>query len=271
MRCCATTHSQSFKEIHEERQRLKVRSRELTADEPVHIQVRYYVVYENQSENIPLKQVQAQHDQLNLDFNMLNPDTELVPSTGMYNFASVRGNPKVTFLPIETELQEDVEVIRVPILNEPTDGYAGLDAVESAVISATGLKLPEVGILNVYICRLEGNTLGQAYLFSNHCVIRSGTVGSFENPGTTTGFDIGRTATHEIGHAFGLPHTFTHDEECPEESYFSDIPRQKLPNYNAVLEAGGGSLDNRYRDCNSPSFNIPGVSPPYLHAWTIQA
>ena len=49
--------------------------------------------------------------------------------------------------------------------------------------------------------------LGQAYLGFPESVVLSGSVGSVENPGTTGGYNRGRTLTHELGHNF----TFNHD------------------------------------------------------------
>ncbi len=63
------------------------------------------------------------------------------------------------------------------------------------------------GFLNIYIAPLTGGLLGQAYLgFPESVVLNDSSVGSVENPGTTGGYNRGRTLTHELGHNFTFNH-----------------------------------------------------------------
>ena len=273
-RCCSTEHPEDFHRTRSEKiPRSGLTTRGVISNDThdtLYLNVRYYVVYHNSEDNLPIEHIKAQHKQLNMDYNMNNEDSIRVPSTGLYNFASVRGTSNTVFKPENSELLTDgLEVVRVHTSTEPPDGgYSGLLAVEDTINEATDLQVPQANILNIYICKLQGNLLGQAELFSNHCVIRDTTVGGFSLVGGAGAYGLGRTGTHEIGHALGLPHTFTSDGLCPLQAFFSDIPRQRLPNYDAQLitnQPGNvytGTMDNRFRDCNNLT-DLPDEIPPY--------
>ena len=60
----------------------------------------------------------------------------------------------------------------------------------------------------MYIAPLTGGLLGQAYLGWPESVVITGSVGSVENPGTISGYERGRTLSHELGHNFTYNHIF---------------------------------------------------------------
>lgn len=269
---CGTDHSCNYEELRSSC--IQSRDESLEASDYLYINVIYFVLFSdanNEDENVSLFRIRSQHQTLNEDLNMGNPDTSHVPSSGRYNFASVRGSTNLRVLPLDpNDINQDSDQIkRIVSPDIPSNGFTGLTQVES-FINSTGLyTVPVPGVLNVYICPLSGNLLGQAELFSNHCVVKSETVGGIEAPGPSSlaNYNLGRTLTHESFHCFGIPHVFSDSGTCPISRTFADIPRQKRPNSDAILtETGGiwnGSLDNRFRDCNQPTYNIPGVNPPY--------
>ena len=72
-----------------------------------YLRIIYYVFYRNDSENIPIERIKAQHRVFNKHFMQQHPETEHVPKTGNYNFYNVRGNPNVQFLPLDDKIIED--------------------------------------------------------------------------------------------------------------------------------------------------------------------
>ncbi|KAK1968612.1 extracellular metalloprotease [Colletotrichum sublineola] len=87
------------------------------------------------------------------------------------------------------------------------------DGSETAMKRA--LRKGDYGSLNLYFLSSLGGNLGYCYFPTNAspgstnyildgCSILSSTVPG----GSTTNYNLGRTATHEIGHWFGLYHTF---------------------------------------------------------------
>lgn len=263
---CGTCDDVDFSRLSRNLSKVQARANIADVNQDIYLKVIYYVVYNQQSDNIPLLSIQAQHSRLNQDFNATNADLSKVPSSGKYDFADVIGNCKTTFIPqISSELTEG-NVVR---LHTTKLDFKSIDSIESYVKSRiTNLSVPINGIMNIYICRLQGNVLGQAYLHTNSCVIDTGTVGNniINGNGAMASYRTGRTATHEVGHVFGMPHTFNQNKSCTQE--FADIPGQKNPNYSAqLIDLGGGVYDgllcNRYRDCSSPAYDLTDSNPPY--------
>ena len=245
---------------HQERH---LQSETIDDGENLFLNVVYHVLWNNDDTNISIERIRAQHDVINRDFNANNIDLSRVPSTGKYNFASVVGDARITFLPVNSDDLHDIK--RTNVTNR---SFSGMNDLLAEVPS---MSAPD-GVLTIFIAPLDGTLLGQAELLSKSCVINCRTVGNAELPGDPLliSYNTGRTATHEIGHVLGLPHTFSSHNTCmsPEiNSEFPDIPPQKLPNFDAVLINDNGvwtgTLDNRFRDCNQPVYNIPGVSGPY--------
>lgn len=267
MRQCGTFHPEDVSEIASRRLELCRGSRAVDSGQYLYIGLKYYVIFSSDQDNVSLTRIQKQHNVINRDFNKVNPDTTHVPSSGVYNFAGARGTSMMRFMPFFGSEIQDSDVERIFSTSVPAGGFTGLSQVQD-FLAAKGVS-PESGAMNVYIAPLAGSLLGQAALFSGQCVILSGTVGGPDVPGLSSlpDYNTGRTLTHELGHCLGLPHTFTESGVCPSASAFADIPPQKRPNYAAFLEetdgVWSGSLDNRFRDCNQPTFNIPGVAPPY--------
>ena len=64
------------------------------------------------------------------------------------------------------------------------------------------------------------------------CVILYGTIGGENYHGTTQGYNLGRTLTHEVGHWLNLRHIWGDDVNlCTGSDYVSDTPNQADENY----------------------------------------
>jgi hypothetical protein len=252
-------------------------SRELASvngTEKIYIGVVYWVLYQNEEDNLSLELLQSQHQMTNVCFNALNPQLDKVPTQGRYNHAPSIGNANIVFLPTS---YKDLSNIHIKRVMQTTGPFRGLSETVSWMLSNG--HIPVEDKLNI-ICTNMPSILGEAEVEGNKCVITSGAVGGNILQGSITSFKLGITAVHEIGHNFSLPHVFTLgttnlqddiQDECIQA--FADIPAQRYPNYDfqLFLQSDGitfdGALCNRQRDCKiyregNNSFIISGSNPP---------
>ena len=80
--------------------------------------------------------------------------------------------------------------------------------------------------------------------FEEECTSGSVTVNSYNN------YDLGRTTTHELGHYFGLYHTF---QGCGYGDGIPDTPSQSEPNYGSPV-IGPDCLSDAENTCNTQDF-----------------
>ncbi|KAK2609002.1 hypothetical protein QQS21_002482 [Conoideocrella luteorostrata] len=92
------------------------------------------------------------------------------------------------------------------------------------------------------------NPLTTDDLVRDGCTIRSNTV-----PGGPAPYDMGKTAVHEVGHWFGLLHTFSGGCDEVAGDYISDTPAQK----NATDEHLGDGCPIGRDSCPE----LPGLDP----------
>ena len=200
------------------------------------IPVVVHVIYANSTENISDAQIQSQIDVLNEDYRRLNTDVSGVPSAFSALVADAR---------IEFKL-----AARDPNCN-PTNGITRTSTTQSSFDynpnsgTATGrnpVKFASSGgedgwpsdeYLNFWVCNLSGTLLGYGSFPSDLAgrPAEDGVVmdyAYFGNTGTATApFDLGRTATHEIGHWLNLRHIWGDDgTACTGSDLVGDTPNQ---------------------------------------------
>jgi len=181
----------------------------------VEIPVVVNVLYRTAAENISLSQIQSQIDVLNKDFNALNSDYNSVPAA----FSGVKANVGITFV-----LQN---VVR---RSTTTTSWTTNDAMKK---SAQGIApTTPTTVLNMWSCNLGGGILGYAQ-FPGGASSTDGVVmdnNAFGSGGTAAApFNLGRTATHEVGHWMNLRHIWG-DATCGSD-YVSDTPTHNTSNY----------------------------------------
>lgn len=181
----------------------------------VEIPVVVNVLYRTAAENISLDQIQSQIDVLNEDFNATNSDFTSTPDL----FSGVAANVGITFV-----LQN---VVRK---STRTTSFSTNDAMKSA--SKGIAPTTPTTVLNMWSCNLGGGILGYAQ-FPGGSSATDGVVmdnNAFGRTGTVSGvYNLGRTATHEVGHWMNLRHIWG-DATCGSD-LVSDTPTHNTANY----------------------------------------
>jgi hypothetical protein len=187
------------------------------------IPVVVHVVWNTPAQNISDAQIASQIDVLNHDFRRTNPDVSSTPAP---------------FLPLTADARIEFALANVDPHGAPTSGierrqtsvtsFSDNDAVKAA---STGMDAwPASDYLNIWVCPLGGGLLGYAQFPGGPAatdgvvILQSafGTIGTAAAP-----FNLGRTATHEIGHWLNLNHIWGDDGTgCTGTDNVADTPNQ---------------------------------------------
>ena len=174
------------------------------------------VLYRTTAENISLAQIQSQIDALNKDFNATNSDY----NTANNPYSSVRANVGIRF------------VLDQVIRKSTTKTSWGTnDAMKSTAQGGMAAVSPTTK-LNLWICTIGGGILGYAQFPGGASSTDGVAIDSkyFGTTGTATyPYNLGRTATHEIGHWMNLRHIWG-DATCGSD-LVSDTPVHNTANY----------------------------------------
>lgn len=182
----------------------------------IEIPVVVNVLYKTAAENISQAQIQSQIDALNKDFNAANSDFNQVPAT----FSGVKANVGISFV-----LDQ---VIRK---STTKTSWGTRDAMKKTKQGGLDPSSPTTK-LNLWVCTIGGGILGYAQFpggssSTDGVVIDSkyfGTVGTATYP-----YNLGRTATHEVGHWMNLRHIWG-DTTCGNDQV-ADTPLHNTANY----------------------------------------
>ncbi|CAM2986260.1 zinc metalloprotease [Flavobacterium frigoris] len=181
----------------------------------VEIPVVVNVLYKTAAENISDAQIQSQIDVLNEDFTGTNADFGSVPAL----FSGVKANVGITFV-----LQNIVRK------STRTTSFSTNDAMKTANKGIAPTS--PTTVLNMWSCNLGGGILGYAQ-FPGGSSATDGVVidnNAFGRTGTVSGvYNLGRTATHEVGHWMNLRHIWG-DATCGSD-LVSDTPTHDTANY----------------------------------------
>ncbi|WP_264530700.1 zinc metalloprotease [Flavobacterium sp. N502540] len=182
----------------------------------IEIPVVVNVLYRTAAENISNAQIQTQIDVLNKDFNALNSDYNSVPAL----FSGVKANVGITFV-----LDQ---VIRK---STTKTSWGTSDAMKKTAQGGLAPTSPTTK-LNMWSCTIGGGILGYAQ-FPGGAAATDGVVVDpkyFGLSGAANApFNLGRTATHEVGHWMNLRHIWG-DATCGSD-LVSDTPTHNTANY----------------------------------------
>ncbi len=211
----------------------------------IEIPVVVNVLYRTAEENISDAQIQSQIDVMNADFNAANKDIRKVPSL----FTSSIGNTGLKF-------------VLLSINRRATDvvSWGANDAMKFTRRGGIDVTDPTHN-LNMWVCNL-GQYLGYSYYPGirdaiDGVVILYSAFGSrsIYHQGTyLADYDLGRTASHEVGHWMNLHHIWGDDGgSCNGSDLVDDTPNQGAENYGCpsfphVSCSNNGDMSMNYMD-----------------------
>jgi len=205
------------------------------------IPVVVHVVHHTASpeQNLSMAQIQSQIDVLNRDFRRQNADVAAVPEV----FKPLTGDTRIEF-----------RLATVDPNGNPTDGITRAPTATASFNSDNdGIKSAGSGgadawpanhYLNIWTAPELVDSFGNALLgyaqFPGGVAATDGVVilhSAFGTNGTAAApFNLGRTATHEIGHWLNLFHIWGDDDEgCDGSDAVSDTPNQGGPNFGVPV------------------------------------
>ena len=180
------------------------------------------LLYKTAAENISDAQIASQIDVLNEDFSARNNDYNNTPSI----FRNVRsGNTDIRF------------VLENVVRKQTTKTSWGFNDAMKRVNQGGIAPTNPTTTLNIWVCNLGHNLLGYAQFpggdpQTDGVVILYSAFGSRQKyPAGTyiNDYDLGRTATHEIGHYFNLRHIWG-DANCGND-FVDDTPIHTTYNF----------------------------------------
>jgi hypothetical protein len=194
----------------------------------VTIQCVVHVVAKTDEENISDEQIESQIAVLNQDYRGTNPDRSNVPDP----WSSLAADPNIEFA-LATKDPKGEATNGITRVQTTRDSFGTGDSVKTKAGGGTP-PWPTDRYLNFWVCNLGEGLLGYAQFpggpaRTDGVVIlytAFGTEGAASEP-----FNLGRTATHEVGHWLNLRHIWGDTNDCSGSDQVSDTPRAQMPNY----------------------------------------
>jgi hypothetical protein len=196
---------------------------------PFKIKVVVHVVYKTPAEKISKAQVKSQITVLNRDYRAKNPDRNKTPAV----FAGLVADPMIQFvLATKDPSGQATTGITYTQTTKDSFGYAGNPVKSAATGGVDAWNTSKY--LNIWVCTLGDGLLGYAQ-FPNGPGKTDGVVclnTAFGTKGTATApYNLGRSATHEVGHFLNLRHIWGDTEDCSGGDLVADTPNAETANF----------------------------------------
>jgi hypothetical protein len=226
----------------------------------VRIPVVVHVVWNTAAQNISDAQIQSQFDVLNADFRRTNADSGSVPAV----FAGVAADARIEFA-LAVRDPNCGTTTGITRTKTSITGFTAISASDERMKStaAGGYDPWDVTkYLNMWIVNYTDGTLGYGTFPSMPANIQ-GLVCDYRAFGTSGAaagnapYNLGRTATHEIGHWLNLIHVWGDDDYssagiCSGSDECGDTPNQGTENYGKPafphVSCGNGPNGDMFMD-----------------------
>lgn len=197
---------------------------------PVKIKTVVHIMYSDEPNAVSDAQVIGQIAVLNNDYGAKNLDIQKVPQV----WSDLVSDTMISF-----------DLADIDPSGAPTNGITRTQTNSNSFGTDDSVKFDDQGgksawstdtYLNIWVCNIGGGILGYAQ-FPGGPPETDGVVidvQCFGTEGTAVApFDLGRTATHEVGHYLNLSHIFGEGRGnvCSDSDYVDDTPNQLAPNY----------------------------------------
>lgn len=210
------------------------------------IPVVVHVVYRTAAGNLSAARVQEQIDRLNLDYRRQNTDASQTPS----EFSSIVADCEIEFCLATRDPQGNPTTGIVYVQTSQSDIGMSNNYYSTAAGGSTAWNSSQY--LNIWVCEVGGGVLGYAYLPGSAPASYDGVVIDyhyFGSTGASAPYNMGRTATHEVGHWLNLQHIWGDSGGCSPDDGVSDTPLQ----------------DSEYGGCPSHPQNTCGSNDMFMN------
>ncbi len=193
------------------------------------IPVVVHVLYNTAAQNISDAQIQSQLTVLNNDFRKLNTDWTSTPTV----FQGLVADCEINFCLAQRDPNGNATngIVRK---STTTTAFSTNDAIKKTAQGGDD-AWNTASYLNLWVGNISGGILGYAQ-FPGGAALTDGVVinyTAFGNMGTAAApYNLGRTATHEVGHWLNLYHIWGDDgTACTGSDLVGDTPNQGSENY----------------------------------------
>ncbi|MDX5435602.1 MAG: PKD domain-containing protein [Pontibacter sp.] len=236
------------------RQKLQEQRQWQNIQATISIPVVFHVVYNNNTQNISDEQILSQLAVLNADYRRQNADAVNTPAY----FQPFAADTRIEFCLAETDPNGDpTSGITRTHTDKEVFSYT-LDHIKSAANGGTDAWNTE-RYLNIWVGNIKDEVLGYATMPGtvpprlDGVVLHYGAVGAAPLNKSEWAFNLGRTATHEVGHWLGLEHIWGGDgASCSDSDGISDTPNQEDYTVGCdggvQISCGNGPYGNMYQN-----------------------